>query len=328
MKFGTMESNGGTRGVMLGSDGLVRDLEAVAAKAGLDGVRSAMDIVTAASGGRVLDRLDPDSVPGFDSGGSGWAPPISKPSKILGVAFNNRELMRKAHRDPGVPNFFLKPPSCLTGHRHPIAVDPDWGAVIPEPEVCAVIGRKAKHIREEDALGHVFGFTILNDVTSHGLKFGKDAIAVTYDRDMARPEFYQWRNLRDPDDTDAFYVYHARSKGADTFGPCGPWITTTDEIGDPNNLEIKGSIDGEAFTADHTGSYRFSVEACIAEAARYFTLEPGDLVAFGTAAKGVGRFPRGHKSVLLGETAGTISIEIEKLGRLENPVIHRKGGAG
>ena len=68
-----------------------------------------------------------------------WLPPIQNPSKILGVAFNNVELMRKAHRDPGVPNFFLKPPSSLQGHNKPIIVDPNWGAVIPEPEICAVI---------------------------------------------------------------------------------------------------------------------------------------------------------------------------------------------
>ena len=148
-----------------------------------------------------------------------WLPPITNPSKILGVAFNNKELMKKAHKDPGVPNFFLKPPSALVGHNKPIIVDPEWGAVIPEPEICAVISRKAKHITTEDALNYIFGFLIHNDVTSHGLKFQKDSIAITYDKDLARPEFYTWRNLKDPNDTDAFYVYHTRSKGTDTFGP-------------------------------------------------------------------------------------------------------------
>ena len=256
-----------------------------------------------------------------------WLPPIGNPSKILGVAFNNRELMKKAHHDPGVPNFFLKPPSCLTGHGKPIIVDPAWGAVIPEPEICAVIGRRAKHISEADALDHVFGFMIHNDVTSHGLKFGKDSIAVTYDRDMARPEFYGWRNLHGPDDTDAYYVYHTRSKGTDSFGPCGPWITMRDAVGDPNDLHVTGTIDDEVFTRDHTGNYRFSVEACIAEASRYFTLEPGDMISFGTTGKGVGRFPRGHKSLLLGETTGIVGIEIAPLGRLANPILHQSGGA-
>ncbi len=256
-----------------------------------------------------------------------WAPPLKTPSKILGVAFNNKELMKKAHRDPGVPNFFLKPPSCLQAHNKPIIVDPEWGAVIPEPELCAVIGKRAKHIEPDEALDHVFGYLIHNDVTSHGLKFQKDSIAVTYDQDMARPEFYTWRNLNGPDDTDAYYVYHTRSKGTDTFGPMGPWITTADEIDNPNDLTVEAKLDDEVFTRDHTGNYRFSIEECIAEASRYFTLEPGDLISFGTTGKGAGRFPRGHKSLLIGEEQGAISISIAPLGTLSNPIKHQKGGA-
>ena len=256
-----------------------------------------------------------------------WLPPIQNPSKILGVAFNNVELMRKAHRDPGVPNFFLKPPSSLQGHNKPIIVDPDWGAVIPEPEICAVISTKAKHISPENALNYVFGFLIHNDVTSHGLKFQKDSIAITYESDLARPEFYTWRNLNGPNDTDAFYVYHTRSKGTDTFGPMGPWITTADEIKNPNKLSVTGSLNGELFTQDHTSNYRFTIEECISEASSYFTLEPGDLISFGTTGKGTDKFPRGHKSLLIGEQKGVISISIEKLGQLSNPIKHQKGGA-
>ena len=256
-----------------------------------------------------------------------WLPPIQKPSKILGVAFNNKELMKKAHKDPGVPNFFLKPPSALQGHNKPIIVDPNWGAVIPEPEICAVISKKAKHITANEALDHVFGFLIHNDVTSHGLKFQKDSIAITYDADLARPEFYTWRNLNGPDDTDAFYVYHTRSKGTDTFGPMGPWVTTSDEVKNPNKLSVTGSLNEEVFTNDHTSNYRFSVEKCISEASSYFTLEPGDLISFGTTGKGTPKFPRGHKSLLIGEQKGTINISIDNLGTLSNPIKHQKGGA-
>ena len=255
-----------------------------------------------------------------------WLPPITNPSKILGVAFN-KELMKKAHKDPGVPNFFLKPPSALVGHNKPIIVDPEWGAVIPEPEICAVISRKAKHITTEDALNYIFGFLIHNDVTSHGLKFQKDSIAITYDKDLARPEFYTWRNLKDPNDTDAFYVYHTRSKGTDTFGPMGPWITTSDEIDDPNKLAVNGSLNEDDFTNDHTSNYRFSIQECISEASSYFTLEAGDLISFGTTGKGTDKFPRGHKSLLIGEQKGLINIRIEKLGMLSNPIKHQKGGA-
>ncbi|WP_421703786.1 fumarylacetoacetate hydrolase family protein [Aliiroseovarius sp.] len=324
MKFGTLLEAGRRVAVMAGTDGAPRRLVEVCAAAGLSPIPSVLELVEAgipASLAQTVDQVTPVG------GDPDWAAPLPNPSKILGVAFNNKELMKKAHRDPGVPNFFLKPPSALTGHGKPIIVDPDWGAVIPEPELCAVIGKRAKHIEPEQALDHVFGYLIHNDVTSHGLKFQKDSIAVTYDRDMARPEFYTWRHLNGPDDTDAYYVYHTRSKGTDTFGPMGPWITTADQVADPNDLGVVATLNDEIFARDHTGNYRFSIEECIAEASRYFTLEPGDLISFGTTGKGAGRFPRGHKSVLLGEERGVIGIGIDPLGWLENPIRHQKGGA-
>ncbi|WP_299951181.1 fumarylacetoacetate hydrolase family protein [uncultured Ruegeria sp.] len=330
MKFGTIILNGTTAPVLQGNDRRVRLVSDVAALAGIQPVPDILSLIkTTQQDASVLKSLQAkaDEAADFDLSTIEWAAPVTNPSKILGVAFNNKELMKKAHRDPGVPNFFLKPPSALIGHGKAIIVDPDWGAVIPEPEICAVIGKRAKHISEDQALDHVFGFMIHNDVTSHGLKFQKDSIAVTYDKDMARPEFYTWRHLNGPDDTDAYYVYHTRSKGTDTFAPMGPWITTTDVVGNPNDLHVKGTLDNETFTLDHTGNYRFTVEQCIAEASRYFTLEPGDLISFGTTGKGAGRFPRGHKSLLIGEEQGTIGIEIEPLGRLENPIRHQKGGA-
>ena len=330
MKLGTIIQNHEPTAILLGADGQARTLASVCEAAGISPFSDVLSLVRATSADTELLgslRETVEHVPGFDLEETDWSAPLPNPSKILGVAFNNKELMKKAHRDPGVPNYFLKPPSALLGHGKPIVVDPDWGAVIPEPELCAVIGKRGKSIAEVQALDYVFGYLIHNDVTSHGLKFQKDSIAVTYDRDMARPEFYTWRNLNGPEDTDAYFVYHTRSKGTDTFGPMGPWITTCDEVADPNDLHVEGTLDNETFTVDHTGNYRFSVETCIAEASRYFTLEPGDLISFGTTGKGAGRFPRGHKSLLLGEEKGTIAIEIAPLGRLENPIKHQKGGA-
>mgnify|MGYP000453749941 CR=1 FL=1 len=315
MKFGTINLDGKSRPVVAGSDGTPRLLSDACGIAGVPAPATVLELVESAADdaqwrqaiAASADRATPITGP-ID-----WAPPLTRPSKIIGVAFNNRELVKKAHIDPGVPNFFLKPPSSLTGQGHPICVDPAWGAVIPEPEVCAVIGRRAKNVSEEDALSCIFGYSIMNDVTSHGLKFGKDSIAITYDPDMARPEFYKWRHLHGDDDRDAYYVYHTRSKGTDTFGPMGPWLITRDEIDD---------IDGEVFAEDHTSNYRFSIQACVAEASRYFTLEPGDVITFGTTGKGKGRFPRGHKNILIGEMSGTIGIEVEGIGRLENPIVH------
>ena len=324
MKFGTINLNGRPCPVVAGSDGAPRPLSDVCEMAGVAAPATILDLVETAgddSTWRDAVAANVDKTKSI-TGPIDWAAPVTRPSKIIGVAFNNRELVKKAHIDPGVPNFFLKPPSALTGQGHPICCDPAWGAVIPEPEVCAVIGRRTKNVSEEDALSCVFGYSIMNDVTSHGLKFGKDSIAVTYDPDMARPEFYKWRHLHGDDDRDAYYVYHTRSKGTDTFGPMGPWLITRDEVADPNDLKVVADIDGEVFAEDHTSNYRFSIQACISEASRYFTLEPGDVITFGTTGKGKGRFPRGHKNILLGEISGTIGIQVEKIGRLENPIVH------
>ena len=325
MKFGAIRHNSVRKIVLCDSNGNTKFLGDVCAAAGRPVINSMLALIECAGkDASLLKTLEAAvrDVASFDINQVEWLPPVARPSKILGVAFNNKKLMEKAHVDPGVPNFFLKPPSAMQAHKKPIKIDPAWGAVIPEPEICAIIGRTCKNIDEASALRHVFGFAIHNDVTSHGLKFMKDSIAVTYEGELARPEFFRWRNRRDDKDTDAYFVYHTRSKGVDTFGPIGPWITHRSDVPNPNNLAVVADIDGEVFATDNTSNYRFSLEACIAEASRYFTLEPGDIISFGTTGKGAGRFINGHKSVLMGEMTGTIGIDVELLGRLENPIEH------
>ena len=86
------------------------------------------------------------------------------------------------------------------------------------------------------------------------------------------------------------------------------------------------ALNGKVFTEDSTANYRFSIEDCVSEASKYFTLEPGDIISFGTTGKGNADFPRGHKSVLLGEVSGEITIEVPELGTLRNTIFHKTGG--
>lgn len=253
--------------------------------------------------------------------GLDWLPPQPRPSKILGVAFNNMGIRKAAFRDPGVPNFFLKAPSSLTGHGKPIVIRRHYGETIPELELAGVIGSRLKDATPEQAKAAIFGFGIINDITSHGLKFGFDSISTERSADLLRPFHLEWRRQHGAEDRDVHYVYHARSKATDTFGPMAPWITTADEVSDPNNLSVTGWFDGEVFAEDSTSSYRFPVEEVVAEASRYFTLEPGDMFCFGTSARGNEKFPHGHRSVNLHERQGEVTVEIEGLGRLSNPVI-------
>ncbi|MCW1932290.1 fumarylacetoacetate hydrolase family protein [Pararhodobacter zhoushanensis] len=325
MQFATGHQAGQTDRLWFRDGDTAVDLDATLSKRLTRPLRDIEDLLdaSAASPGLMADLPGlTASAPRVAVSALTFAPPVRRPSKVLGVAFNNRELMKTAHHDPGVPNFFLKPPSCLIGHGADIEIDPSWGPTIPEPEICAIIGRRARRVTEAEALDHVFGWTIINDVTSHGLKFGKDSIAVTYPPALAHPEFFAWRNRHGDDDRNAYFVYHTRSKGADTFGPVGPWVTTADKVGNPNDLSVVADIDGEVFARDNTANYRFRVETCIAEASRYFTLEPGDMICFGTTGKGEGRFPNGHKSLLLNRETGRIGISVDGLGRLENGVRH------
>lgn len=262
------------------------------------------------------------SIRAIDLGDADWLPPQPDPRKILGVAFNNRRIRNDVHVDPGVPNFFLKSASCLIGHRRSVIIRPYYGNTIPEPELAVVIGRRAKDVLPETALEHVFGYSIIDDITSHGLKFSMDSVATTRAAELMRPEYLAWRRRRDEEDTDLFFVYHTRSKNSDTFGPMGPWITTRDEIADPGKLRLRAWCDGELFSDDTTARYTFSVAELIAEASRFFTLEPGDIISCGTAAKGTQKFPHAHRSVLLQERECRIDIELEGLGTLTHFVRH------
>ena len=253
-----------------------------------------------------------------------WLPPNPNTRKILGVAFNNKGIRKEAHFDPGCPNYFLKSSSCLNGHNEPVLIRDYYGNTIPEPELCLFIGKSGKDIKKQEALNHVFGYSITNDITSHGMKFSKDSLAVTRDQKIMRPEYTSWRKSYGSDENDLYFVYHTRSKNTDTFGPMGPWITTHDEINNPNNLRIHAYKNGQCFTDDTTRSYTFSIEELIADASRYFTLETGDVISCGTAAKGNKEFPHAHRNVLLNEEECDIDISIDGLGTLSHSVKHVK----
>jgi 2-keto-4-pentenoate hydratase/2-oxohepta-3-ene-1,7-dioic acid hydratase in catechol pathway len=251
-----------------------------------------------------------------------WQAPVTRPSKIFGVAFNNQALTEIAHVKPTVPMFFLKPPSALTGHNKPILIGSDYGRTIPELELGVIIGKQGKNIPAAQARDYVFGYTIVNDVTSTGLKFQYDSIAIDMAPANVEPVHINWRRRRDENDNELYFTYHTRSKGADSFGPMGPWLTTADDVEDPNNLEVRAFADGEPLTVDSTKNYQFRIEEIIAEASRFFTLEPGDIFHCGTTGKGVGKYPRGHLSLDLSRSEPVVSVEITGLGRLSNPVKH------
>src|SRR5690606_25386388 len=99
-----------------------------------------------------------------------WLPPVRRPGKILCVAMNNSASNERKISAPDHPAFFLKPPSCLVGHLEPIRIRRYYGSVHPEPELALVIGTPARDVPAARALEHVFGYTIMNDVTGNGMR--------------------------------------------------------------------------------------------------------------------------------------------------------------
>lgn len=280
-----------------------------AENAGLDAAARAIDDAVA---GRqaVIDLADVD-----------WMAPNPRPSKILGCAVNNNNLNSKAVRPMTAPMFFIKGRSALTGHLKTIDILPDHGQSIPEPEPVAVFGKRAKNVAPEDVMDYIFGWTLTNDVTASGVKFGQDSIALKQTADIIKPHHTAWRPKFEGEDTYLLFIYHSKSKAADTFAAMGPWLTTKDEVPNPNTLHVQGYIDGECYADDSTANYFFPVERVLSEATKWFTMEAGDCIHTGTASKGTEKHPKGNIGTYLGQYGGkTTDVVIDGLGKLTNTI--------
>jgi 2,4-didehydro-3-deoxy-L-rhamnonate hydrolase len=241
-----------------------------------------------------------------------WLPPVPRPGKICAVAMNNSASNERKISAPDHPAFFLKPASCLIGHGEPIRVRPHYGSVHPEPELAAVIGRRTRDIEPERALEAVFGYTIFDDVTGNGMR--------------AEDRFHYWAvyaSKTDPGKTERVeqhLSYAARYKGTDTFGVLGPWLVTRDEVPDPDALDVRCKVGGDTVAEDNTRYYNYKVAEVISFISRFQTLDPGDVISFGTAFKPA----RNRKSIHhanLQTVPGPVEIIIEKLGTQVSPVV-------
>lgn len=284
------------------------------------------DLIEAGNAGldtaaKAIDAAKAGKEPTLSLTNADWMAPNPRPSKILGCAVNNNNLNSKAYKPMTAPMFFIKGRSALTGHNKTIDILREHGQSIPEPEPVVVFGKRAKNVDPSRALDYVFGYTLTNDVTASGVKFSQDAIALKQTPDLVKPHHTAWREKFGPDDTYLFFIYHAKSKAADTFAAMGPWLTTKDEIADPNKLRVRGYIDGECYTDDSTSNYFFPVERVISEASKWFTMEVGDCIHTGTASKGTPAHPRGNVGTYLGKYDGKLTdVEIDGLGRLSNRI--------
>lgn len=304
MRFATIERTNGTAAVVAVSDTEVAVLP--------DGFTDVARVVAASEGDRAAAVGQ-----GLRTGRClpvaelSWLPPVPRPGKVLCVALNNSANPDRILSGPDTPALFLKPATALVGHGRAIRLRKDDGRVHPEPELAVVIGRSATDVDRADALSHVFGYTVLNDITAPGLR-AED----TFHYGAIHPDPQAADGVRT---VESWVSYPGRYKGSDTFAPMGPWVVTADEVPDPHALRITCSHDGRTVTDDTTAHLRFDVAQVIAFASRYLTLEPGDVIGMGTALR---RSATGGavQNLDLNRLGGRVEITIDRVGTLANTV--------
>ena len=212
--------------------------------------------------------------------------PLQNPPRIFCVGLAYRDHAIETHQEiPKVPTIFLKLTSALNGPRSAVVLpkrtqQPDY-----EAEFAFVIGTGGKNISADAWEEHIFGYTIMNDVSARDVQMATS----------------QW----------------SLGKSFDTFAPLGPAIVTKDEVPDPHALDIKLTIGGEVLQHSNTRELIFRVPDLIAYLSAISSLEPGDIISTGTpAGVGLGRTP--HRWLRPGET---IVTEVEGLGQLVNAVV-------
>jgi 2-keto-4-pentenoate hydratase/2-oxohepta-3-ene-1,7-dioic acid hydratase in catechol pathway len=212
--------------------------------------------------------------------------PLVRPGKIICIGLNYEDHAEETGAErPEKPIVFAKYPNTIIGPGEPIRIPPITEQADYEAELAVVIGRAAKNVSESEALDYVFGYTNCNDVSSRDLQFSEGG---------------QW----------------TRSKSLDTFAPIGPYIATRDEVPDPQNLSIRCILNGEVMQDGTTSKMIFSVAELVSFLSSGMTLAPGDIIITGTPpGVGMARDPQ----VWL-EAGDEVSIEIEGLGTLTNPV--------
>jgi 2-keto-4-pentenoate hydratase/2-oxohepta-3-ene-1,7-dioic acid hydratase in catechol pathway len=212
--------------------------------------------------------------------------PAVYPSKMLAIGRNYADhALEGGGEPPKAPLIFAKLTNALSAHNAPIVLPTVSQTIDWEAELAVVIGRRARAVSEVDALDHVFGYTMMNDVTA---------------RDLQRKDG-QW----------------TRGKGLDTFAPLGPFIITRDEVPDVQNLKVEGLYNGEVTQSSNTSKMIFHIANLISYISQGITLEPGDIIASGTP-EGVGFFR--DPPVLL-KPGDVCEVRVEKLGSLRNPVV-------
>ncbi len=262
----------------------------------LDGdgqIRSLVGILSDLSGEALSDeslqklsKLDVSTLP-VVSQDTRLGPCVGGTSKIIGIGLNYADhAAETGAKVPTEPVLFMKATTAISGPNDAIEIPrgsekTDW-----EVELGVVIGKRTKYVAEEDALSHVAGYCVVNDVSERS--FQKDRCG-TWDK----------------------------GKGSDTFAPLGPWLVTRDEVPDPQNLKLWLEVDGHRYQNGSTGTMIFGVKTLVSYISQFMSLLPGDIITTGTPP-GVGM---GQQPNVFLKPGQTVRLGVEGLGQQQQQTI-------
>ena len=251
LRFGNL---GQEKPGIMGSDGRICDLSGV--------VDDIAGDVLGAEGLERLRALRLDTLP-VAEGTPRLGVPVGVVPKFLGIGLNYRDHAEETGMPiPEVPIVFAKASSCVSGPYDPVLQPKGFERMDYEVELAVVIGTRAKDVTEGDALSHVAGYSICNDVSERSLQVGGPG---------------EW----------------IKAKSHDSFGPLGPWLVTTDEIPDPQALSLTLDLNGQRMQTGSTSTMIFTVAQLVSYISKYMTLVPGDVITTGTPpGVGMARKPR------------------------------------
>ncbi|HLN35460.1 MAG TPA: fumarylacetoacetate hydrolase family protein [Nitrososphaeraceae archaeon] len=212
--------------------------------------------------------------------------PLPNPSKIICLAFNYYDHAQDAGLTPSQePVIFIKPRTALNNPFDDIRCPGNVQRLDYEAEIAVIIGKKIKNISQEDAMNSIFGYMIFHDVSARDIQF-KDK-------------------------------QFTRGKSIDTFAPCGPWITTVEEVKDPQSLRIITKVNDEIRQNSSSSKMVIPIKKIISSLSQLMTIEAGDIISTGTPA-GVAMSMNNPKYLKDGDV---VEINIEKLGKIRNKVV-------
>ncbi|CAG7631601.1 fumarylacetoacetate hydrolase family protein [Paenibacillus allorhizosphaerae] len=219
-------------------------------------------------------------------------PCVTHPNKIICVGLNYRKHAEETNAPiPQYPILFNKFNNTLTGHGQDVPLPVRVTSKVDyEAELVIVIGKEAKYVSKENALGHVFGYCNVNDLSARDLQMRTQ----------------QW----------------LLGKSCDGFSPLGPYLVTADEVGNPNDLSIRCIVNGEVRQNSNTSDMIFHCDEIVSYISHHMTLVPGDIILTGTPEGVVLGYPE-VKQVYL-KDGDVVTIEIEKLGSLTNRMVNEQ----